>query len=323
MTINQLTYLTAIVRAGINLSNAARGLGVSQPNISKQMALLEDEVGSPLFERSGRRLTALTPVGRQVFHHAVNVTEDLARLHAGLMPQSLERTAVIGATAATARHVLPGMLAAAEVETRALTVEVEKLAGDDICRAVMEGRCDIGLVNGLVKPHPDLVFLPWYRWRYRVIYSRSSRIGQRLSRDGNVLRDMPIAACASLTAHRPAVLRAVEELGLGKHINLITANPDEVKEAVRKNELVGLVAEMTFSEQRDAELDSCESPAPFPTLMAWIAIRRRSQLREGVSTLLTALAPQLNPAVVEAFKRRSAQLPPMKAMAGIRIPRYG
>lgn len=323
MTINQLTYLTAIVHGGINLSNAARRLGVSQPNISKQMALLEEEVGSPLFERSGRRFTALTPAGRQLFHHAVNVTEDLARLQAGLMPQSLERTAVIGATPATVRHVLPGMLAAARPETRGVTVEVETLAGDDICRAVSEGRCDIGLVSGLVKPDSELIFLPWYRWRYRVVFSRRSKIGQRLARDINLLRDIPIAACASLTAHRPAVLSAVDKLGLSKHIKLITPNPDEVKEVVRGNDLVGLIAEMTYSEQKDADLDSRDSPAPFPTLMAWIAIRRRAQLREGVSTLLQALAPQLNPAVIEEFRRRGPMAAPARAMAGIRIPRYG
>jgi|GEM_PF-1045420 len=323
MTINQLAYLTAIVRGGINLSNAARRLGISQPNISKQMALLEEEVGSPLFERSGRRFTALTPAGRQVFHHAVNVAEDLARLQAGLLPQSLELTAVIGSTAATARHVLPGMLAAAKTETRGLTVEVETLPGDDICRAVLEGRCDIGLVSGLIKPHPELVFLPWYRWRYRVIYSRRSKIGQHFARDGNLLRDMPIAACASLTTNRPAVLRAVDELGLSKHITLVTANPDEVKEVVRTSELVGLIAEMIYSEHKDTELDSCESPAPFPTLMAWMVIRRRSPLRKGVSTLLKALAPQLSPAVVEEFKRRSPLAPTAKTMADIRIPRYG
>lgn len=323
MTINQLTYLAAVVRGGINLSNAARRLGVSQPNISKQMALLEEEVGLPLFERSGRRFTALTPAGRQLFHHAVNVTEDLERLQAGLMPQSLENTAVIGTTPATARHVLPGMLAAAGPEIRGLTLEMESLAGDDICRAVSEGRCDIGLVNGLIKPDPDLVFLPWYRWRYRVIFSRRSKIGQRLARDGNLLRDIPIAACASLTTHRPAVLRAVEKLGLDKHIDLITPNPDEVKAVVRDNELIGLIAEMTYSEQKDTELDSRDSPVPFPTLMSWIAIRRRTQLREGVLTLLHALAPQLNPAVIEEFRRRGPMATPTRAMSGLRIPRYG
>lgn len=323
MTINQLTYLVAVVEGGINLSRASRRLGVSQPNISKQLALLETEIGSPLFERTGRRLHALTPVGRQLFRHALNVKQEIACLYEEASPQAVENVAVIATTAATTRYVLPGMLAAAASEMRGVAVDVQTLAPDDIARAVLEGRCDVGLISGSVRPDPDLLLLPWYRWRYRLIFPRTGRIASELQHNGRSLRDYPIAACASVAAPRPAVMRAMEQLGITPQICMVSPDPDEVKDAVRSRQHVGLIAEMAYSEQTDNDLFARESPAPFPTLMAWIAIRRRSPLREGVSTFLNGIASHLRPATVEHLRRQAPAADPGLLVRGIRVPRYG
>lgn len=323
MTINQLTYLVAVVEGGINLSRASRRLGVSQPNISKQLALLEEEIGHPIFERAGRRLLALTPVGRQLFRHALNVTEELVRLHEDVSPETVERTVAIGSTMAMARYVLPGMLAAAAPETRGITVEIHTLPSEDIGQAVLEGRCDFGLISGTITPEPNLLLLPWYRWRYRLIFSKSSNIRSELIRSGDFLRNYPIAACASVAGNQSAVLRAMEKLGVTPQIRTITPNVDEVKAIVRSNRHVGLIAEMAYSEHVDKDLDSCDSPASFPTLLAWIAIRRQAVLREGVATLLEGIASHLQPTTIERLRRKEVCNDPALVARGVRIPRYG
>ena len=112
-------------------------------------------------------------------------------------------------------------------------------------------------------------------------------------------------------------------MSISKQIDRITPNPDEVKEVVRTNGHIGLIAEMAYSEENDADLDAFEAPAPFPTLLAWIAMRRRSALRPGVSRLVGAIASHLEPDVIETF-RCDTSLPDPATLAGtVRIPRYG
>jgi LysR family cys regulon transcriptional activator len=57
MKLQQLRYIVEIQRQGINVSEAAESLFTSQPGISKQVKLLEDELGVAIFERSGKRFT--------------------------------------------------------------------------------------------------------------------------------------------------------------------------------------------------------------------------------------------------------------------------
>lgn len=62
MEINQMKYFRAIVQYG-SFSEAAEHLHLTQPALSKSIAKLEEELGAPLFERKGIRIT-LTPSGR-------------------------------------------------------------------------------------------------------------------------------------------------------------------------------------------------------------------------------------------------------------------
>ncbi|MGH8195539.1 MAG: LysR family transcriptional regulator [Woeseiaceae bacterium] len=70
MKFQQLRYLLAIADNGLNITAAAKQLFTSQPGVSKQLKLLEDELGVQLFIRNGRSLTRITPSGEQIIVHA-------------------------------------------------------------------------------------------------------------------------------------------------------------------------------------------------------------------------------------------------------------
>lgn len=323
MTIGQLTYLTTVLQCGINLSSAARMLGVSQPNISKQLALLEEEVGAPLFERTGKRLTALTPVGRKIYHHAVAVTEQLNQLQTDIDSMDPDKSIVLGLTPFTHEHVLPGMLAAISHEVGDLSIDLELMPCEQIAQGTLEGRCDMGLVVGEVAPDPGLLIVPWYRWRYRVIFSRTNGLAKRLRADRRLMRELPIAACASLTAPSAEIPRALAQLGISNRIDMIMPNPNDVKNVVRANGHIGLIAEMAYSEEEDMELDSCESPAPLPTMMAWIVIRKKALAEARVQRMLHAIAPQLHEDSISAFLQLQSRSEFFQATSKVKVPRYG
>lgn len=77
MTTKQIDYCIELART-LNFSRAAENLFVSQPTFSYQIRLLEDEVGFPIFERSGKG-AALTPAGAQFVGVLTNLREELKR----------------------------------------------------------------------------------------------------------------------------------------------------------------------------------------------------------------------------------------------------
>ena len=60
MKFQQLVYVREVARSNLNVSKASKTLFTSQPGISKQIKLLEEELDVELFERSGKHLVAIT-----------------------------------------------------------------------------------------------------------------------------------------------------------------------------------------------------------------------------------------------------------------------
>ena len=77
MTTKQIDYCIELAHT-LNFSRAAENLFVSQPTFSYQIRLLEEEVGFPIFERSGRG-AALTPAGAQFVATLAGLREDMKR----------------------------------------------------------------------------------------------------------------------------------------------------------------------------------------------------------------------------------------------------
>ena len=61
MKLQQLRYIVEIVNQNLNITEAADALYTSQPGISKQVRLLESELGINIFERNGKHIKDLTP----------------------------------------------------------------------------------------------------------------------------------------------------------------------------------------------------------------------------------------------------------------------
>ena len=70
MKLQQLKYIWEVSRHELNVSATAESLFTSQPGVSKQIRLLEDELGVQIFQRSGKHLTDITPAGQAIIRIA-------------------------------------------------------------------------------------------------------------------------------------------------------------------------------------------------------------------------------------------------------------
>jgi LysR family transcriptional regulator, cys regulon transcriptional activator len=87
-------------------------LRATQSAISKQLKLLEEELGFDVFTRSGRTLTRVTSPGERVIRHALKMLREADNIH-GLsedLREDVRGSLSIGTTHTQARYVLPPII---------------------------------------------------------------------------------------------------------------------------------------------------------------------------------------------------------------------
>ncbi|MBL8385655.1 MAG: LysR family transcriptional regulator [Burkholderiales bacterium] len=140
-----LAHFDAIRRAG-SIRAAARGLHISSSALNRQLLLLEESLGFPLFERLPRGLR-LTPGGEIVARHAITVLQDEARMAAELDAlKGIRRGSVDVATVETlAAGMIPAVLDRLLARHPAVQVTVRIAGSAAAAGAVVDGDADIAI----------------------------------------------------------------------------------------------------------------------------------------------------------------------------------
>jgi DNA-binding transcriptional LysR family regulator len=154
-----LRYFVAVAEE-LHFTRAAQRLYLSQPALSKQIRMLEQQLGAELFERDRRGVT-LTPVGAALLPHARRVLAqwDQAWQAAERAKQEQHATLLIGMSTSPARG---GMLPAIRSRFTALhpgaIVTLREVGWDDPTAGLASDHTDVAFV-WLPLPDPER-----YRW---------------------------------------------------------------------------------------------------------------------------------------------------------------
>lgn len=143
MELRQLRYFIAVAEE-MNITRAAQRLHMTQPPLSRQLQLIEDEIGLPLFGRGARPLK-LTDAGRVLYAQARRVLEqadELAPLTRRLA-QAAERI-VIGFVPSTLYGALPEVIRAFREAAPAVELSLIEMFTLEQLGALKGGRIDIG-----------------------------------------------------------------------------------------------------------------------------------------------------------------------------------
>lgn len=146
MELHQLRYLRAVVRTG-SVTAAAEAEHVAQPSISKQLRLLERELGTPLFHRVGRRVVP-TPAALHLADSADRVLAELAAAAAAVAGPAAAAAANVRlcAVETAADHLVPPALARLVNDWPHARVSVEMLGTDDGLARVLADGVDFAVV---------------------------------------------------------------------------------------------------------------------------------------------------------------------------------
>jgi LysR family transcriptional regulator, cys regulon transcriptional activator len=107
MKLQQLRYIWEVAHHDLNVSATAQSLYTSQPGISKQIRLLEDELGVEVFARSGKHLTRVTPAGERIITTAGEILRKVESIKQIAQEFSNEKKGTLSMPPPTPRRVTP------------------------------------------------------------------------------------------------------------------------------------------------------------------------------------------------------------------------
>jgi LysR family cys regulon transcriptional activator len=304
MKLQQLRFLLAVVQHDCNVTAAAETLHTSQPGVSKQLRLLEQELGLELFVRAGRRFRALTPAGERIVEHArraVIETERIRSLAAELRGDS-SGTLALATTQTQARYVLPPILRAFRERFDSVDVQLHQGTTEQSAAMMRERQVDFAIVSGTTQPVPEARALPLYRWDRVVVVPRNHPLAAGGGRPSlAALARYPLVTY--LFSDRPdsSLMQTFASHGLKPRIAFTARDADVIKTYVRNGLGVGVLASMAIDDQTDGDLTVLEAPGLFPRLTTWIVFPRSPVLRRFHAEFLRLLAPHLPASSVRAL----------------------
>lgn len=166
MDLKSLRYLLAIAEEG-SISAAAESLNLSQPNISRQMTLLEKELGAKLFERGSRRIV-LTEEGMLLRRRAVEILQlaDTAVTEIGSAGKDVIGTVRIGCGETDAMRVVARAIRRFSETHPMVRFELHSGNAEDVSDLLERGLVDFGvLIEPTDKTRYDYLSFPTdIRW---------------------------------------------------------------------------------------------------------------------------------------------------------------
>ena len=302
MKLQQLRYLVEVERCGLNVSDAAAALFTSQPGISKQVRLLENELGVTVFERNGKRLTGITAVGRVVLDMARSIlteTGNLARVGADFAAES-KGLLTLATTHTQARYTLPPVIRSFLERHPGIRLHVQQGSPVQVADWLLDGAAELGIATEALDRHPELATLPCYQWSHKVVVPKGHALLKLQPLTLAALAPYPLVTYDVTFTGRSHIDRAFERQGLISNVVLTAIDSDVIKTYVELGLGVGIIAEMAFDPQRDSGLAALAANHLFETNTTRLAFRRDLWLRAYDYDFIELLAPHLTRRVVEA-----------------------
>lgn len=282
MKLQQLRYLVEVYKQGLNISEAAEKLHTSQPGVSKQIRLLEDELGIQVFIRNGKRVVAVSEPGKHVLHIAERIlleAKNLKRVGEEFAHED-QGSLTIATTHTQARYALPQTVRRFRERYPEVGLSIKQGSPTQICEMVVTGEADFAIATEGISSFPELAALPCYQWNRAIVVPERHPL-LTLNRP-LTLADIgrwPIITYDFAFTGRSKINRAFADAGVEPNVVLTAIDTDVIKTYVNIGLGIGIIAAMAFEPERDHGLRLIDAAHLFQPSTTRIGIRRDAYLR--------------------------------------------
>lgn len=255
MTLTQLELLRVLQETQYNMSRAAQKMHIVQSAVSRQLILLEKELGSPLFQRQGKKLIGLTTLGEQVMaqvyaanqakNNILNLAAEYREGEIGILH--------IATTHTQAKYFLTAPIQKFREKYPKIKIYIEQSSPEHLVEFLHSNRADIAICTEKVADDGSLVVKPCYKWHHAIVVQKDHPLASGpLSLER--ITDFPILTYSLGYTGRSAIEKAFHHNGLELDVVLAAADSDVIKTYVRLGLGVGLIADIAYDPEFDSDL---------------------------------------------------------------------
>ena len=324
MKLQQLRYIWEVAHHDLNVSATAQSLYTSQPGISKQIRLLEDELGVEIFARSGKHLTRVTPAGEAILQTAGEILRKVETIKQVAQEFSDERrgSLSIATTHTQARYALPSVIEGFIDKYPEVSLHMHQGTPMQISEMAADGTVDFAIATEALELFSDLLMMPCYRWNRCVVVPRNHPLAELESLSLEDVAAYPIVTYVFGFTGRSKLDDAFYERGLTPKVVFTAADADVIKTYVRLGLGIGIVARMAFDDDADDDLVALDASHLFAPSITKIGFRRGTFLRGYMFDFIRMFAPHLTQDLVEQAYLRSNKLEVEELFSTIELPTY-
>ncbi|MFA5940249.1 MAG: HTH-type transcriptional regulator CysB [Sinimarinibacterium sp.] len=301
MKLRQLRYIHEVAQRGLNVTAAAEALYTSQPGVSKQIRLLEEELGVDIFVRSGKHLSEITPAGQRILEHArllLGEVDNIERVAAEF--HDTDRGDLSIATTHTqARYALPPVITAFRKRYPRVTLHLHQGSPPQIAKMAADSQADFAIATEAMHHFDSLVMLPCYRWNRCVLVKPEHPLTKLKQIELRDIAQYPIVTYTFGFTGRSKLDQAFTAHGLKPDVVLTAVDADVIKTYVRLGLGIGIIANMAYDERTDRDLVRLPVDHLFEPSVTHIGFRRGLFLRGYMYDFLQTFAPHLKRELVE------------------------
>ena len=255
MNLSQIELLRVLQETQFNMSKAADKMHVVQSAVSRQLQLFEDELGSPLFERQGKKLSGMTSLGKRIMDEVaiINQAKNNITTIAADFLDSDKGTLHIATTHTQAKYFLPMAIQRFRKKYPNVSIYMVQASPEQLIDQLHTRKADIAICTERVDQETDLVLEKCYDWHHAVVVPHNHPLN-----DGDItlerLASYPILTYNFGFTGRSTIDKAFKAKGLELDIVLAAADSDVIKTYVRLGLGVGLIADIAYDALIDQDL---------------------------------------------------------------------
>lgn len=301
MKFHQLRYVHEVVRQQLNISAASEALHTSQPGVSKQIQLLEEELGLQIFQRNGKRLIGITEPGRKIVELAAKVVLEMQNIKRVGDEYSREDSGelTIATTHTQARYRLPAAVKQFMAQYPNVKLTIHQGNPQQVTELVAAGEADIGIATESISNDERLSCLPCYAWNRCLVTQGGHPLLAVTPPTLQDLANYPLITYDFAFTGGTLVSKTFHDAGVQPNVVFTAIDADVIKTYVNLGLGIGLIANMAYDPVRDAPLQSIDCSHLFPDSTTYLGVRRDAFLRDYMLNFITMLSPQYDKRTVQ------------------------
>lgn len=301
MKLQQLRYIWEVAHHDLNVSATAQSLYTSQPGISKQIRLLEDELGVEVFSRSGKHLTRITPAGEEILKIAGEILQKVESIKQLSQEQNNpdRGSLAIATTHTQARYALPDVIRRFIQRYPHVSLHMHQGSPLQISEQAVEGQVDFAIATEALELFNDLQMMPCYRWNRCILVPKDHPLTKGVPATLEQVAKYPLVTYVFGFTGRSRLDEAFNEKGLQPNVVFTATDADVIKTYVRLGLGIGIVARMAYDPGLDGDLVPLDARHLFKSSVTSIGFRRGAYLRTYMYDFIEEFAPHLTRDIVD------------------------